>query len=172
MHENVVDGRKGQRPAIGRSAVRRKALLVWKPPYVPADVQVEKPVGVVVEKAGGGRPAVDRDSRGGGDILERPIPPITIQPVEAQIAYVDVCVSIVVDIADGDAHTVPGVAKTGLGGHVHKSPVSPLLVQTISGAVADVELRERSMAVNKVDVQIAVAVEVKQCDATPHDLRH
>src|SRR6266849_3352875 len=71
------------------------------------------PVVVVVEEAGGNRPAPDGYSRLFSDIGEGAVAVVVIEDVLSVVGDVQVGIPVVVVVTHGDAHAVVAVSHTG-----------------------------------------------------------
>ena len=171
MQQHIRDRRKRLRSAIDRSPRVVIAVIELVEVQVPCDIQVQPAVTIVVKEHGGTRPAVYGDARRVGDVLERPVSAIAVQPVPPIVGHIHVQITVVVDIADGDAHPVPAIAQAALLGHVHERPVRFLPIHAIDGTLSHPCLGKLVIAVGQIDVQIAVVVVVEQGRARQHDLR-
>src|SRR5437667_11952702 len=93
--------------AIPRLLLAAVNILLEAPIEIAADEQVELAVVVVVEKAGARAPSGGRDSRLRRHILKRAVAAIPVENIGAIGGQVEILKSVVIIIADGDAHSVP-----------------------------------------------------------------
>src|SRR5712692_8936547 len=82
--------------------------ILEAPIEIAADEQVELAVVVVVEKAGARAPSGGRHSRLRRHILKLAVAAIPVENIGAIGGQVEILKSVVIIIADGDAHSVPG----------------------------------------------------------------
>ena len=140
----------GEVVAVGRTGVED----------VVGDVEVEPSVAVVVEETRRHRPHLVVDAGRFGDVGERGVTVVAPEPIALEIGQVEIQVAVVVVIADDAAHAVACGGQTGLPGPVGEHAVRRLQVEPVAG---------RALPVDEIDVESAVAVEIRQCTAGAHD---
>ncbi len=162
---------KGLRTAEIRPPIWTRALLGRSVVDVADDVEVEIPVAVEVAEGGRGRKALYPGSRRGGHVDEGAVPPVAIEPIGTVVGHEQVDVSVVVDVADRDAHAVAPVTEARLRGDVRVAPVGLAAVEPVGRPVRGARLGQDVIGVGQVDVEIAVGVEVEQRRTTGADRR-
>ena len=175
--EAVGLGRLTQRAAVvGLPAGQEAALAVRAvEAVIVADVQVEPAVTVVVEEDGRHAEAEVVDSRGYRGVLEAPAPEVAEEPVGAQVRQVEIDPAVPVVVGRGDSDVVARLVESDLRRDVGEAEFSGLgeIVpeQAVGGfgrgrredgCPALVAVEGASLA--EVDVQVAVVVDVEQCD--------
>src|SRR5262249_32686890 len=134
--------------------------------------QVEPAVPVEIDEAAGGAPARLLDPGRARHLLEAepaavgPAAAVAEQPSPAVLRDVDVHPTVVVEVADGDAHAVAGDVEAGALADVPEGAGGALAEEAVAGRGVGPPV------VDEVDVEPAVVVEVEQGDAGAHDLRH
>ena len=153
---------------------------------VVADEQVEQSVGVEVEEAGARAPAGIRGVAAGGDVREADraglgvVAPDFVGP---EVQDVEVRVAVVVDVADGHAHSVAAGVEAALVGDVREAEfagVQFVAVQAVTrdwaagvsgcGRDARVPGWRQPVTLAEVEVEVAVAVDVEERRAAAHVL--
>ncbi len=173
--QGVGSGRRvAQRAAVVRSAGGVLAGEVGgeRPDHVVGDEEVEVAVGVGVEEGGAGAPPRVAGARFLGDVgKEHPAglgAVVAQQGVATDVGDVEVGIAVAVDVADGNPHAVAAVVAAGACRDVFEAAVAAVAPQLVAG------LRRAAVetaALHQVEVEIAVAVEVEERAAAPHDLR-
>ncbi len=100
-----------------------------------------------------------------------------VQAVAAVAGHIQVFISIVVVVADGDAHAIANSLQAGLLRNVFKGPIRLLVVQAVPVFGAGL-LRNESLgrwigirrAIHKEDIQQAVIVAIEKRHARTHGL--
>ena len=166
--------------AIPRLLLAAVNILLEAPIEIAADEQVELAVVVVVEKAGARAPSGGRHSRLRRHILKRAVAAIPVENIGTIGGQVEILKSVVIIIADGDAHSVPGPdpGQARLLGDIGEFSVAIVPVEPIPVlGVALVDFRPRRHrvlepgAVSEEDIEIAIVIVVKKRDASAHCLQ-
>jgi hypothetical protein len=133
------------------------------------DIQVKIAVGIQITEGGAGRPGIATEPDPLRDVLECAVTSVSQQHVRSVAGDEEVDVPIAVVVAGGGARR-PAVQGDAAGvGHVREPDAIGggfIFVQPRAGAAFGV--LERG-AVCDEDVEVAVAVEVEQGEATPVD---
>ena len=156
------------------------AVLLEGPLQIAGHEQIEAAVVVVVEEPGAGAPSAGPDPRAGGDVGERAVSLVAIEPVAAIAGDVEIREAVVVVVADRHAHPVDavcGAAETGLLRHVDEGAVTLLPVQAVPEPrvrlVGPLPRRLRVVdprAVREEQIEPAVVVDVEHGHAAAHGL--
>ena len=101
---------------------------------VVGDEQVEPAVAVVVGERRTGRPSRIADARLRGDVRERAVAVVAIQPVRAEAGDVQIVPAVVVEVGGDGAHAPPGVADARLVGDVDERAVAAIPPQLAARA--------------------------------------
>src|SRR5260221_9030853 len=91
--------------------------------YVTGNERIEQTVVVVVSLGWSGGPAAESDASFFGDICERPIVIVVVQPVLAVIRDIDVRPAVVVVIAHCNAKSPAEIGDAGFFGDIGESAV-------------------------------------------------
>ena len=145
---------------------RRRVLDVERD--VAGDVEIQPAVAVVVAKGAARRPAVDRNARADGHVGESAIAQVSEQPVGTEVGDVEIGGAVVVDVADADALAPSLVGHARRGGHVAERAVAVVAEERRARRAGGARLQRR--AVDQIDVEQAVAVEVPQRHARARGL--
>ena len=163
----------------------REALLVSLDGEVDilADVEVQVPIAVIVEKDRARAPAGIADARGGGDITKRPISVVAQQHLSVKARQVEIDVPVRVVVSRRHAHAVVVEPRAARLRHVGEAECSPgdqlVAVEFVARGPATrgreephrVPFGRREPApLQEVDVEVAIAVEIEEGHARPHDL--
>jgi hypothetical protein len=127
---------------------------------VARDVQIQPAVAVVVAKRAAGGPAVHGNTGLHRDIGESPVAQIPEEPVGTEVGDVEIGCAVVVDIADTDALTPSFVADPCGRRDVTERAIAVVAKERSCRHTTRIRL-ERA-AIDQVDVEPAIAVEVEQ----------
>src|SRR5579862_819538 len=108
----------------GRNAVGSgNGLVVHVELHVTGDEKIEAAVAVIVTPRGAGGPSAERDTGFFGDVGERAVVIVVIEPILAEVADVDVWPPIVIVIADHRAESPALIGDAGFVGVVAEGSV-------------------------------------------------
>ena len=128
--------------------------------------QIEEPVRVVIEEAGGSAPTLGRHSRRLTDLLEATVPGVQEQAVWAEAGHVEVEVAVVVEVSDRHPHAVALVSGPSPVGDGREATVRSLAIKQVCGP------RPPAPSTHQVQIKVAVALEIEQGAATAHAVGH
>ena len=141
--EDVGQGLVRVRVAVGPVALLRgpaHSVLLDAPDAVVDDEEIQVPVPVVVEPPRAHRPDLPAPGKlaghpgGGGHVLEAPVAPVPVEDVPVDPRHVQVGPPVVVEIACGRTHRVPGAGDAGLGRHVLEHEPGTVAVEPVREA--------------------------------------
>ena len=98
------------------------------------------------------------------DVREGAVGVVPIQPVGAVVGDQEVEVAVVVDVADGRAHAVAGVAGPGFPCRIAKDAIRILAEQPVAGAGL-------AIGVYEIHVEVPVAIVVEDSEPGSHHFR-
>src|SRR5260221_124312 len=130
----------------------------------PANEQIEFAVVVIVEPDCTGRPTRRGKTRFFSHVGKCSVTIVAIKNISAILSYVKIGQTVVVIVADRDAHAVATAGDTRLVGNVSERSVPIVSVERISQRRAWIE-EVTLAAIHKVDVHPAVVVVVEKCAA-------
>ena len=178
--QNVGDGGKFRGRAVHGIFVAAGFAVRHAPIKIAGDKQIEAPVVVIIEKAGGDRPAARRHPCLGGDIRKCAVTIIVVENVFPEVGHIDIGIAVVVVVSDGHTHPVIAlvyVCQACLLGDIREAAIPILTIQPVPiGRFVAIEVREfgqriSNMAgIHKKNVQQAVVIIVQERDATGHGL--
>ena len=128
----VIDERGNRLEEVGM-AIRAVAFFVFAAPdvveipiQIAKDDQIQKPVAIQIDPRRAGGPPASRDAGLLRHVGERAVAVVVVELVAAIGGYIKILESVVVVVADGNAHAVSGSLQAGLLGDVLESsrPVS------------------------------------------------
>src|SRR5262249_15690011 len=128
--------------------------------------QVEPAIAIEIEEACGCSPASVLNTSGARNVRECAVAVVDEQSNPAPLRYQAIRVAVIVHVADGPPHPVPGHVETRAVAYVTEMPVRLLMIQL----VGDTGVRPGIMY--KVDVEAPVAVVVQQGRTRADNLRH
>jgi hypothetical protein len=137
---------------------------------VPADVEVEEPVEVVVEKTSARRPPPALDARRTGRVVEASASRVAVQHVAAEIRHVQVIASIVVNVPHREAASISPISHSCRVRDVLESAAPDVAVESICrlvGAARPAAVGVQ-IAVHEVEIEQRVAVIVDPAGAADH----
>ena len=85
---------------------------------------------------------------------------------------IDVRVAVVVHVADRHAHAIAPVSQSGFGCDIDKASIRFLSIQDVSRTFVRDRSAMHTGAVDEVNVQIAVEIEIEKRNPARHDRRH
>ncbi len=80
-----------------------------RPIEIARNEEIKPPVVVIVEKAGGDRPAARRHTRFCRNVCKCAVSIVVIENVFAEVGDVNIGIAIVVVVSNGDAHSIVAV---------------------------------------------------------------
>ncbi len=182
LRSNTLGNRRElPRVAVGAAgAVRRRADEVRfpRPGEIPADIEIEPAVVVVVHERGARRPSRHRGPRRRRHIGERPAAVVAEEGVAAEAGDVQVDVAVVVVVRHGRAEVVARAGQSRPLGHVLELPAAEVAIETIPEARLALvrrpgrgRVRADRRAVGEEQIEPPVAVGVEDRHAAAHRFR-
>ncbi len=135
--------------------------------HVAAHEEVEVAVLVVVGEAAARRPAAALYPRLLGDVGERAVPVVAVEPVPAEGGDVEVRGAIPVHVGHAHPHPPARVRHPGGLGHVHELPVAQVPVERALRGPGVLGCLH-GQGIDEVDVEEAVTVEIEEGHASAH----
>ena len=137
-----------------------KDISFERPLHVVADEEIEKAVAVVVEPKGGGAEAFPLAEPGRiGDINERSFSCVTEEAVLTNTRDEDIGISVVVVVADSNAHAVELDIKAGSRGYIGEGAVAIVVKEAKRAAGFLVARPVRTIDEQNVLPAVAIIVE-------------
>ena len=150
------------------SVERAVDIVLLGPLRVIGHKEVELAVLIVVHPGSAGAKAGVVHSGGFGNVLERAVALVVQEARFAEAGDVDIVPTVVVVIADGDAHAVDFNPEPRLRGHVGKRSVAVVVVKPKRGVLADVA--GKILAAHEHNVGFAVVIVVDEGATRAHGL--
>ena len=174
--ESVVQRQVKIGMAVGAQALfeRAEGILVDLPMAVVDDKEIEQSIVVVVEPARSDGPHFlamgvrSSDAGFGCYVGEGSVAVVAKELVAGNIGDEDVRIAVVVEVADGDAHAVACASDTRFFSDVGECAVMVIAEEAIPVSRCRLFKRRDLGAVDAVNVEKAVVVEVKQSDTGNH----
>ena len=174
--EGVPGRRKTHRPAVdldppvltvGRWG--RRFLVVEF--HVVGHVQVQPPVPVRVGEGGTGAPGRISHPRFPGHVPEGAVAVVPVQDVGPVVADVEIGPTVVVVVGDGHSHAPMAPLHARLGRHQAETAVPLVAVESVGDAALPASQLLPEAAVDGIQIEPAVLVEVDPTDAAAHGLQ-
>ena len=165
-----------------RTAIIQSALEHVTGTAIEIDVvnhrEIEQTVPIVIDECGAGGPAGRSHSGARGYVRKRAVSIVVIKNVVAVIGDIEIDVAVVVVVAGRHAHAFIGVAHAGRFGDIGEgqfaASVEIIAEQAVAGFPARrhghqrLALRSSGIALDQINVHIAVVVVVDQRGARSH----
>ena len=174
--ERVPGRRKTHRPAVDLDppvltvgSCGRRILVVEF--HVVGHVQVQPPVPVRVGEGGTGAPGRISHPRFPGHVPEAAVAVVPVQDVGPVVADVEIGPTVVVVVGDGHSHAPMAPLHARLGRHQAETAVPLVAVESVGDAALPASQLLPEAAVDGIQIEPAVLVEVDPTDAAAHGLQ-
>ena len=137
----------------------------------PVDIvdheQIQVPVQIQIEEQRRRSPTGIGDTGRLGDVFELTGAVVSQQRIGAEIRHVEIDIAVIVVVTGRHPHAIPRVGGTAAAGDFLETSVTDVLKQLVAGRIVGKQLA----ALNQVNVEIAVIVQIGECRAAAHDFR-
>jgi hypothetical protein len=132
---------------------------------ITRDEQIEPAVSVVIAEGGARRPSACLDAHALGDVGERTVVIVAVEPVLAIVRDVQIRPPVVVVVAGGNSEAPAFVGHTGAFGDVRELEIAIVAKERGARSGLGSPYRTRRRTVDQVDVEPSIIVDIDQGDA-------